>query len=109
MEFQCPVFALSQLSRALESRIDKRPMMSDLRSSGAIEQDADEILFLYRDEYYNKAKSKFPGVVEVNAAKVRDGVVGETFLCCELNYARFSDLHSTQLEALANNNKDSIA
>lgn len=108
MEFQCPVFALSQLSRALESRTDKRPMMSDLRSSGAIEQDADEILFLYRDEYYYKAKSKFPGVVEVNAAKVRDGVVGETFLCCELNYARFSDLHSAQLESLANANKGSI-
>ncbi|MCR4532482.1 replicative DNA helicase [Acinetobacter venetianus] len=108
MEFECPVFALSQLSRGVESRVDKRPMMSDLRSSGAIEQDADEILFLYRDEYYNKAKSKFPGVVEVNAAKVRDGVVGETFLCCELNYARFSDLRSTQLEALANNNKELI-
>ncbi|WP_290006138.1 replicative DNA helicase [Acinetobacter pittii] len=102
MEFECPVFALSQLSRGVEARADKRPMMSDLRSSGAIEQDADEILFLYRDEYYYKEKSKFPGVVEVNAAKVRDGVVGETYLCNELQFARFSDLHSDQLGALQN-------
>lgn len=102
MEFDCPVIALSQLSRQLESRSDKRPIMSDLRGSGAIEQDADVIMFLYRDEYYNKEKSKFPGLLEVNAAKVRDGAVGQTFLCSELEYSRFSNLHSDQLGALEN-------
>ncbi|HHP6795417.1 replicative DNA helicase [Acinetobacter baumannii] len=100
MEFNCPVFALSQLSRQLENRSDKRPIMSDLRGSGAIEQDADVILFLYRDEYYNGEKSKTPGLLEVNAAKVRDGSVGKTFLCSELDYSRFSNVHSDQLAAL---------
>lgn len=102
MEFDCPVFALSQLGREVEKRPNKRPLMSDLRGSGAIEQDADAILLLYRDEYYNKDKSKFLGLLEVDIAKCRDGAVGKTFLCSELEYSRFSNVASQQLESLEN-------
>jgi replicative DNA helicase len=90
-ELNVPVIALSQLSRAVESRPDHRPMLSDLRESGSIEQDADIVMFLYRDDYYNPDSEK-KNVVEVIIAKHRSGSIGTVELLWLNNYTKFANI-----------------
>ena len=89
-EINAPVIALSQLSRACETRPDHRPMLSDLRESGAIEQDADVVMFLYRDDYYNKDTDK-KNISEVIIAKQRNGPIGTVELVWLPNYTKFAN------------------
>ena len=89
-ELDCPVLVLSQLSRAPETRNDHRPMLSDLRESGSIEQDADIVIFLYRDEYYNE-DTEAPGECEVIIAKQRSGPTGTVKVTWLDKYTKFVD------------------
>ena len=94
-EIDCPVIALSQLSRKVEERDDKRPILSDLRDSGAIEQDADLVMFLYRDDYYHKDSPK-QGITEVIIGKQRNGPIGNIELGFQSNLTRFVNLERTK-------------
>ena len=90
-DLDLPILALSQLSRAVEQRHDKRPILSDLRESGSIEQDADLVIFLYRDDYYDE-DSEQQGIAEVIVAKHRNGPTDSVKLSFLKRYAKFSDL-----------------
>jgi replicative DNA helicase len=91
-DLDVPILALSQLSRAVEARTDKRPLLSDLRESGSIEQDADLVFFVYRDEYYNPEDSESQGLAEVILAKHRNGPTDAVKLSFLKRYAKFADL-----------------
>jgi replicative DNA helicase len=96
-EMECPIIALSQLSRAPEQRADHRPMLSDLRESGSIEQDADVVMFLYRDEYYDK-ETEDKGIAECIIAKQRNGPVGSIKMAWLAEFSKFANLDVVHYE-----------
>jgi replicative DNA helicase len=98
-ELNVPVIALSQLSRAVEQRSEKKPILSDLRDSGNIEQDADLVMFIYRDEYYEKERSERPGEADIIIAKHRNGPVAEVRLTFRSEYPKFMNYAGEQLAA----------
>ncbi|MFW1970865.1 replicative DNA helicase [Acinetobacter bereziniae] len=101
-EFNCVIVLLSQLNRELEKRPNKRPMMSDLRESGAIEQDADQIIFLYRDEVYNK-DTQFQGIAEAIIGKNRHGEAGTAYMHSQLKYCQFTNLDHDAIHQIQRN------
>lgn len=101
-EFNCVIVLLSQLNRELEKRPNKRPVLSDLRESGAIEQDADQIVFLYRDEIYNK-ESRYIGIAEAIVGKNRHGEDGTAYMHSQLKYCQFTNLDHDALNQIQGN------
>ena len=97
-DLDVPIIAISQLSRAVEQRHDKRPILSDLRESGSIEQDADLVMFIYRDEYYNGEESDSQGLAELHLAKHRNGPTDMVKLSFLRRFAKFADLRTPREE-----------
>ncbi len=106
-DLRCPVVCLSQLNRGVEARTDKRPMMSDLRDSGSIEQDADVIVLMYRDEYYNQASPR-RGLAEAIVAKHRNGEPGTVNLVFEGQFCRFSDIDQVSVQEVEAREREAI-
>jgi replicative DNA helicase len=96
-ELECPVIALSQLNRGVETRTDKRPQVADLRESGALEQDADIVILIYRDEIYNPDTTKEPGIAEIIVGKNRSGETGTIKLSWQGPYYSFENIESKSL------------